>query len=240
MNDLARKCFAVFAMVFLSGSAPARADTVTMEDGRTWKGLIVAHTERDLKLDLGFDVASLEKKKIVSFKCSDAAERGRLKKELDSKRLRRDTLLSRRDGGAREAPLINEGGHVFVEATLNGHAKARLFLDTGSTVTILTPEAAARAGLSMDDAGRPIEIVTSDGRKNPTKMLTLDSLSVGGAEVRHVDVVIVKHRNGKPLYGDGLLGVSYLSRFDFKIDYRRRVLVLEPNGRAGSYFMGTA
>lgn len=239
MNGLTRKCLSVFAMVFLCGPAPASADAVRTDDGRTWNGLVVGQTETHLRLDLGFDVALLEKSRIVRLTLSGAREKEALRRSLESRRRRRDELLGKRSGGPWEVPLVNEGGHVFVDMTLNGRTKARLLLDTGSTVTILTREVADRAGLPRDAGGRDAKIVTSDGRERKATVLTLDSLSAGGAEVRGVDVVVFDSK-GKQPYGDGLLGVSYLSRFDFKIDYRRNRLVLDPNGRAGSYAMGEA
>src|SRR3990167_393922 len=49
----------VLSVLTLYGSAAAWADTVQTQDGKVWKGLVVNETARELKLDLGFDVATL-------------------------------------------------------------------------------------------------------------------------------------------------------------------------------------
>ncbi|HTL71560.1 MAG TPA: retropepsin-like aspartic protease [Candidatus Eisenbacteria bacterium] len=216
----------------------ARADTVYLADGRAWKGLIVAEDDREVRLDLGFDIAKLEKQKVLRIERSGPEEVRAIRGDLDRRRQKSRITLASRDGRPVEVPLINRDGHVFVEASLRGpggrETRAMLLLDTGSSVTFLSSGKAAALGISEATPHQMVEVITTEGRYQAMGTV-LSSIRVGGAEVTLMPVAVLQPKLNEPRIGDGLLGVSFLSRFNFKIDYRRNKLVLERlSGTAGN------
>ena len=115
-----------------------------------------------------------------------------------------------------------------MDVVLNGVVPARLFIDTGSTVTFITDNKARELGLATRTANQ-IEAMTSDGRKQSMPLVSLASLKAGSAEIRNVSVAILPRQQKAMPYLDGLLGMSFLSCYSFKIDYAKNRLILEPH-----------
>ena len=69
------------------------------------------------------------------------------------------------DGAAdhQDDSIVLKDGFVFVNAVINGHGPFRMLVDTGTTTTLLAPEAAAEAGLKFDHR----IVLTSMGGKKP-------------------------------------------------------------------------
>jgi aspartyl protease family protein len=91
-----------------------------------------------------------------------------------------------------------------------------MIFDTGATLVAITPQFAARAKISVD-ANNHITAQTANGTT------TVDTgyaelMSVGKAEAKGV-VVAVYRGSGQPFGSkiDGLLGMSFLSRFNVSI-----------------------
>jgi len=67
---------------------------------------------------------------------------------------------------------------------------------------------------------------TADGRIIDAKFIILDSVSVEGLEVKNVEAVVLLEESTMNV-GDGLLGMSFLNRFNFQIDTVNKKLILE-------------
>jgi len=115
--------------------------------------------------------------------------------------------------------LESSRGVWVVPVLVNGQ-RGRFLLDSGSSVIVVSPAFAART------ASRPrrdsLELETLGGRTRAA-WVTLGSLRVGAAEVRSADAVV--HAPTGDL--DGILGNSFLSRWDVTLDPDRRVLRLK-------------
>ncbi len=210
-------------------STTACADTVYTRDKRTWQGLIIAENKHQVWLDLGFDIAIIKKEKIIRILRSDSQTAKNISAELKTKRQKRNQMLLSRDQKPREVPFETFQGHILVQALLNGHVKSKLLLDTGSTFTFLSQEIASKLGIPNDNKGLAAQVMTSDGRSQKMLVSTLRTVRVGTAEARDVMVAILPKMREKTPFADGLLGVSFLSRYNFKIDYKRSKLILEQN-----------
>ena len=229
MSKINKLSFLILIIAILGYPKLACADTIYTQDDRVWKGFIVGETVGELKLDLGFDVAVLEKHKIIRVVYSNPQEAVVISQDLETRRQYYKNILIQRNGKAQEVPLVNFNGHVLVDVLLEGNVKARLLLDTGSTLTFLSSNIADRLGLPEKGSREMIEAITSDGRKQKMALSSVKSLRAGAVEAHDVQVAILPQTNDKMPYVDGLLGVSFLSRFNFKIDYQRNKLVLERN-----------
>lgn len=117
-------------------------------------------------------------------------------------------------------------GVWIAPVTLNGRRTARFLVDTGASVTVLSPGLAERAGVRASAEAARVEMTTIAGPAGgPTA--TIDSLTVGDVELRGVPAVI--HDPG--LGVEGILGNSVLGQFTMTLDPDRRLLHLRPFAR---------
>jgi clan AA aspartic protease (TIGR02281 family) len=123
-------------------------------------------------------------------------------------------------------PLMRSGNHFIVGARPAGGRSIQLLIDTGASLTILTPQVLARHGIRYRDTGRTGVFSTANGRVS-APVYQLDSLAVGDWQVGPLDVGVLDlgGRSGV----DGLLGMNFLSHFRFFIDQNEASLRLSAN-----------
>lgn len=117
------------------------------------------------------------------------------------------------DGAARFR--ITSRNHIVVETVVNGQ-KAALLLDTGASFVSLSSGFAERAGIEAT-ANSHIKLQTANGVVS-ARTAVAETIAVGDAKAQGVTVVI--HDSGGTSAIDGLLGMSFLARFDLKIGDR--------------------
>lgn len=126
---------------------------------------------------------------------------------------------------AREAHLTGDGSQLLVEARLNGRFSGVFLLDTGASYCVITPRTARRLGIKRTKPGdEPVILATPTGEIEApmTHLLTIEVANVRAGNVSTVIYPAVE----EPL--SGILGLSFLSQFEFSVDSRRRVLRLRP------------
>jgi predicted aspartyl protease len=150
-----------------------------------------------------------------------------LEPPADVARLVREGLsqLSRPASGGRSwetyMPVESSGGVWIAVVTINGTHEGRFLVDTGSSVTIVSPAAATMLALPLGSEAGAIELQTLAG-KTAGRRSTLRSLTMGAVELR--DVPIVVHDPGPGL--DGILGNTVLGRYRVTLDADRHLLHL--------------
>ena len=118
-------------------------------------------------------------------------------------------------------PLEHGLGVWVAPVVLNDSHTARFLVDTGSSVTVVSPRLAANLGVPEGPGASPVELHTLGGRTaGPAAILR--SLRVGDLELR--DAPVVLHDPGPGL--DGILGNTFLSRYRVTVDADRRQLQL--------------
>ena len=110
---------------------------------------------------------------------------------------------------------------------MNNKVQAALVLDTGASVILLRKEVALKLGINLENVKPDSNIIVADGRKVNAKYITLDSVKVENVEAVKVDAAIILDEIGDIGFQDGLLGMSFLQRFNFKVDQRDKRLILE-------------
>jgi len=115
---------------------------------------------------------------------------------------------------------------IHAKAEVNGKTAVTFVIDTGSAEVVLLPQSAASLG---------IEAASLPGYEG-IGHTTLDSISLAGARAFRVPVIIhapPQERRSRPGY-DGILGYPFLSNFVVTVNYRDKVLVLEPAGKSAN------
>jgi len=114
-----------------------------------------------------------------------------------------------------------QGGHYFVEGTING-SPVEFLVDTGATDIAISNTVAQRIGL---DFGPKVTVMTAAGPA-PAWMTRLDSVSIGGLHHDNVRASIT------PGLGEqALLGMSFLKHFSIRQEGGN--LVIASAGSAG-------
>ena len=123
-------------------------------------------------------------------------------------------------------PLHRSGNHFIVDARPARGRSVRLLIDTGASLTILTPDVLEQRGIRYQNTGRSGVFNTANGPVR-APIYTLDSLSVGDWQVDHLEIGVLD-LGGRSVI-DGLLGMNFLSHFQFFIDQNEAVLRLSIN-----------
>jgi predicted aspartyl protease len=117
----------------------------------------------------------------------------------------------RRDGD-RGLMRFASGDPIVAAVALNGIG-LRLMVDTGADRTVISPGAAARAGLAVD-GGRPVRVLGVTGSAMASE-LVVAQLEVAGTRVGPLRVIVLD-TPGESL--DGLLGRDVLDYFTLTVD----------------------
>jgi clan AA aspartic protease (TIGR02281 family) len=121
-------------------------------------------------------------------------------------------------------PIEKNGAIVVVDATLNGKTAAKLVVDTGASLTMISTAMAKEVGINLDGTRRTVPFHTANGLIQ-APLADLESITVGGMEVRNLTAAI--HDALPNTAVAGLLGLNFLSNFRIDIDTEKGVLLLE-------------
>jgi clan AA aspartic protease (TIGR02281 family) len=136
----------------------------------------------------------------------------------------------REDADGINIPLMTDNtGHFYVEVVLNNNVHASLIVDTGAPVVLLSSRFIQLLDLNVKSA--PKGFVTVLNGKYQAAEISLNSLQLGDAEGKDVTVAVLLEDN-KEIEGafkDGLLGLSFLSKFHFALDQEGQRLILRKN-----------
>ncbi len=119
-----------------------------------------------------------------------------------------------------------EDGHFWVRARIGG-VERRMLVDSGATVTALSADTAAAAGLQPDDAPFPMVIHTANGTVS-AQTAHVRNFRIGNVVARDLPVVV------SPAFGDmDVVGMNFLSRLkSWRVE--GRTMVLEPHHPQGA------
>lgn len=121
-------------------------------------------------------------------------------------------------------PIGRSGKSLIVQVRLNGIKDARLILDTGADITILSHALALDLGLFPSAAGPTVTLNTVGGQVR-ADVIRVGSVSVGAAEARDV-LAVIHDLPDAPTGIDGLLGLTFLDKFVVTVDAQKGELQL--------------
>jgi clan AA aspartic protease (TIGR02281 family) len=221
----------VFVILF-SSQLQALADTIYLKNGRSIEGLVKKEDADFVELEISFGSMKFSRKQIERIASSSPEEAAAIRKEWAEEKIRaqvraREAEL-RREYEPKQINMDKQSGHVVVTTLLNNKVKANLVLDTGASLILLSRKVAVNLGAGVNGkGGTPIELIMADGRRENAKMIILDSVKVQDSEVRDVEAAILPDKESADMSEDGLLGMSFLKKFNFKIDQKNDKLILE-------------
>lgn len=126
--------------------------------------------------------------------------------------------------GKHAVRLTKRGNSFTTDVLLNRKVKAELIVDTGATDTVISASLAKKIGISLNKS-QNVLCQVANGATVMGKQINIKEVRVGGAKVYNVQAVVLDSGNT----GDspGLLGMSFLNNFVFKVDTEKELLVLQ-------------
>lgn len=229
-----------------------QADTLYLKNGQSIEGFIQKEENGGVEFDLGYGTVKFEKREIERIYRSNPEESAKLRKiwEEDKSKsewkdtqadLERKKLMAqweekkaqaeqerlREKSESKEVAMSKEKGQVVVNALLNHKVRASLVLDTGASLVLLTRNIAQDLGIDMHKEANSVELQMADGRKIKAQHAVLESVKIEDAEADNVEAAILLDELKDPGFKDGLLGMSFLSRFNFTVDHKNEKLILK-------------
>ena len=116
---------------------------------------------------------------------------------------------------------------VLAPATLNGSQGATLLVDTGASVTVISPAVAQRLGISPGSDASVRSIQLPGGHELKVPLVRLRSIEVGSAGIQDLEVGVYNLYPDAAAIMDGVLGGDFLGRFRMTVDHAARQLRLE-------------
>jgi aspartyl protease family protein len=120
---------------------------------------------------------------------------------------------------------MSADGHFWARAKLNG-VERRMLIDSGATMTTMSPRTAAAAGVEASAGLAPILLRTANG-VTKAETGTLDEMRLGPITARDLKIVVA------PGLGDvDVIGMNFLTKLQsWRVE--GRTLVLVPKAREG-------
>ncbi len=120
--------------------------------------------------------------------------------------------------------LVRRGNGLTTSVLLNRKVREDLIVDTGATDTVISSSLAKKIGIQAAK-GKNVLCQVADGRTVNGKQINIKEVRVGGAKVYNVQAVVLD--SGEMGDSPGLLGMSFLKNFVFKVDTEKELLVLQ-------------
>ncbi|MBU3911534.1 MAG: retroviral-like aspartic protease family protein [Candidatus Omnitrophica bacterium] len=112
---------------------------------------------------------------------------------------------------------------LYVDTVLNRRVKTKLVLDTGCTDTQISADIAKRLGIRTNQ-GQKVSCQLADGRMVTGRAVNLKEVRLGRARASNIRAIVLDSAGEKET---GLLGMSFLDNFVFRIDTEKSELVLQ-------------
>ncbi|MBN1842189.1 MAG: aspartyl protease family protein [Deltaproteobacteria bacterium] len=118
-------------------------------------------------------------------------------------------------------------GHILVPVVLNDSISARVLVDTGAGITILSRELAKALGLD-EERGTSITLKTM-AMDIQAQLARVQSIQVGGVGRHNFRVAVTDLPFGEKGRFDGILGMDFLNNYKIQIDNETQRIMLTPH-----------
>lgn len=223
---------AVLGMLMVAAQAEElRADTLYLKNSGKIYGVVRTETSRFVEIEVCGGLVIFDRSEIERLDKGSAEEVKRFHELcVDEQERNRQRIAEHARLAALEPPQIPFRGERFavvIDAVINEKADAALLLDTGAALVVLKRSVADQMGVDFSTLNSGLKLSLTDGRQVDAQYVMLDSVRIGDRTAYGVEAAIMMDDVAGPSFADGLLGMSFLNRFNFTIDYTTNSIVLE-------------
>ncbi|MFH0826331.1 MAG: retropepsin-like aspartic protease [Candidatus Omnitrophota bacterium] len=219
----------LFILVMVCGR-DACADTVYLKNSRKIEGIVRNESDDSIELEVCSGSVTFKTSEIDKIIKSGLRDQSSMRADWERQRQASQERIEQQEEEEERQPkkveITRDSPNITLFVQLNGRVDVQLVMDTGSTLVVLKKEVAEELNLKLDDDPE-VRLVLADGRQTHAKLITLESVKVEGVEAKNVEAAIMLDEITDPGFKDGLLGMSFLKRFNFKVDNRENKLILE-------------
>ncbi|MFA6321246.1 MAG: retropepsin-like aspartic protease [Candidatus Omnitrophota bacterium] len=247
----------IASVIIFSAPVILHADTIYLNNGGSIEGVIKSEDSHGVQMDIGFGTITCGKNEIKNIKRSSAEDVKAITDKWDAKRkelrageeeFNRDRQKrfaeydewtrqerERSDRQLRGQGVIDlardrDSSSILVSALLNNNINATLVLDTGASIVVLTRQKGEELGVDLTDIKNNIATLQLAGdHQVSAKMVMLKSVRINDIEVKDVLAGVLLEDSGIGIR-DGLLGMTFLNKFNLKIDLKNMKMSLEKAG----------
>jgi clan AA aspartic protease (TIGR02281 family) len=119
------------------------------------------------------------------------------------------------------------GRHIIVDALINDKVKASLLLDTGASIVLLSKRIGDELGIDTSNTKEVISLKLADGTAAAAKAVMLESVQIQDVKCEKVMAAVLTEQSPGNGLRDGLLGMSFLGRFNMSIDLKTMTMKLD-------------
>jgi len=123
---------------------------------------------------------------------------------------------------AYKIPLTRKGHQYYAQVRINGEYDTTWLLDTGASVSAITPETLSSLPVNVSEEGQAW-FNTAAGMVN-AKTVVINGLEIANIHIDRMKVGVLDLASGG--HFDGLLGMDFLRQFNFYLDQSNNVLYL--------------
>lgn len=121
--------------------------------------------------------------------------------------------------------LTKTANGMTVKAVLNGSTTCLLAVDTGASIVVISGEIAKKIETNPNETIEDVKFTLADGSMTKSDVIIIKSIRVGNSIAYNVPAAVTDNPPGHGI--DGLLGMSFLSNFNIKMDVANEKLILE-------------
>lgn len=128
-----------------------------------------------------------------------------------------------------------EAQRVIVSVTFNDSVTVPMVIDTGAPGLVISGQLAKKLGIFGRDEGMVVTVTGGIGGQTPAIRTFIEKVQVGGAMDNFIPATVVPAMS--PAW-EGLIGMDFMSKYSFKVDPVKQVVVfeelpLDPNSPGG-------
>jgi len=207
------------------------ADVLYLKNGRKIEGIVKSDAGITIELEVCSGSVKFDKREIEKIEKSSLKEADVLRQKCEKQKIEtQNKILSRRaeeELKPKRVTFVNDSRGITINVTLNKKIDAALMLDTGSSLVVLRKDIAKKLGINLEGVKPDGKLTMADGKQINAKQIVLDSIKVENVEAQGVEAAIILDEISDAGLQDGLLGMSFLKKFNFKVDQRNKKLILE-------------
>ncbi|MEW6171323.1 MAG: retropepsin-like aspartic protease [Candidatus Omnitrophota bacterium] len=209
----------------------AQADTVYLKNGRSVEGIIKTQTNDFIEIEISGGVVKFPKDEISwTVESSDGVKR-QLREKWEHEKIDTERKIDKQDRleslKPKHVEFMRDQQSMIIDVIINAKLNVKLILDTGASLVVLRKDLAKELGIDTSNLNSDMKIILADGREAKAKHIVLRSVRAGESQAENIDAAILIDDTKNSLLGDGVLGMSFLKHFNFKIDQKENKLILE-------------